>query len=106
MNNEEVFDYDGAYWERMKGLQLPPIVLNELYEHSNEDPYSFLNVKIKEKHKVEDSKLFDEESFNMTQNNENFDWSYFKVSVICRHLYYSNYNVFKETLVTLSTYIV
>jgi len=106
MNNEEVFDYDGAYWKRIKGLPVPPTVLNELYEHSNEDPYSFLNVKIEEKHKVECDKLFVEESFKIKKNNENLDCKYFKVSVICKNLYCINYNVFKETLMTLSIYVV
>lgn len=38
---DSYFDNDGAYWRRMSGINSPPpVLLQELYENSIEDPYS------------------------------------------------------------------
>jgi hypothetical protein len=113
MNNDDnQFDYEGQYWRRMNGITPPPIILKELYENSDEDPYSNVNFYSGKKYNFEYSIDFytynSTEKINIDKNNKDFNYLYyFKFPYsICEYLYCNNFNnVFKKTFVIFAGYV-
>ena len=106
MSHDGDFDHEGVYWRRMRGItSQSPIIYKELYDDTDEDPYSFMN---SEKKTFEyDVTIYNYPSTEniLKKNNENANYmQYFKLPYgICEYMHCSN--VVKKTIIIFSSYM-
>mgnify|MGYP001302164806 CR=1 FL=1 len=108
MKYDSDFDYEGVYWRRMNGITSPPPIINkELYDDSNEDPYSKLNFYSEKNEYTIEFYNYLKEKTEMDKNKYLNDFYYFKIpSCICEYMYCNRINnVVKKTFIVFAGYV-